>query len=137
MNSAFEHDTDGEKIIIKSMLKYKYSSKQKQRKGMIKMKKYFEVEFAKVMDGKGMTKEDVIAYIVANNDMPDGLEYFSDYSICIVGTREPSIGEAAKFCAEDLKNLGYDFVSNVLPISKEEAHSFFDMDEEDKFPVFE
>ena len=79
--------------------------------------KYFEVEFAR--------------YIGNSED------YISDYSICIIGKREPSIKEATEFCKEDLEKLGYDFVSNVFPLSSEEAHSFFDMENEEVFPIFE
>lgn len=79
-------------------------------------KNYFEAEFAKWAD--------------------DGKDYTSDMSICIVGTREPSPEEATDFCKGDLEKLGYDFVSNVFPLSDYEAHEFFDMAEEDSFPVF-
>lgn len=76
-------------------------------------KKYYEIEFARHIGD------------------------FEDYSICIIGKREPSIEEATEFCKEDLQRLGYDFVSNVFPISCEEAHAFFDMENEDTFPIFE
>lgn len=78
--------------------------------------KYFEVEFARYIGKFG--------------------DYISDYSICIVGKREPSTEEATDFCKEDLKKLGYDFVSNALPLSVDEAHEFFDMENEETFPVF-
>lgn len=80
-------------------------------------KKYYEVEFARYIG--------------------DFEDYTSDYSICIIGKRDPSIEEAKEFCKEDLQRLGYDFVSNVFPISCEEAHEFFDMENEDTFPIFE
>lgn len=76
--------------------------------------KYYEVEFAK-----------------GNKS-----NYISDYSICIVGKREPTTEEATEFCRKDLDNMGYDFISNVTQISKEEAHMFFDMENESSFPVF-
>lgn len=79
-------------------------------------KKYYEVEFAKYL---------------SNFE-----DYISDYSICIIGEREPSIEEATEFCKEDLQKLGYDFVSNVFPLSLEEAHKFFDMENEEWFPIF-
>lgn len=79
--------------------------------------KYFEVEFARRM---GSTEN-----------------HASDYSMCIIGKREPSPEEASEFCRKDLKKMGYDFVSNVFPISSEDAHNFFDMENEGKFPIFE
>ena len=60
-----------------------------------------------------------------------------DYSICIQGVREPSIQEAAIFCESDMKQMGYKYVVNVLEIDKEEASTFFDMeDAENRFPIF-
>lgn len=41
------------------------------------------------------------------------------------------------FVKKILERLGYDFVSNVFPLSSEDAHSFFDMENEDAFPIFE
>ncbi len=79
-------------------------------------KKYYEIEFARYI---GIFKD-----------------YTSDYSICIIGEREPSTEEATEFCKEDLQRLGYDFVSNVFPLSWEEAHNFFDMENEEAFPIF-
>ena len=79
--------------------------------------KYYEVEFARYIGDFG--------------------DYASDYSICIIGKKEPTPEEATKFCKEDLQRLGYDFVSNVFPISFEEAHRFFDTENEKEFPVFE
>lgn len=58
------------------------------------------------------------------------------YSICILAEREPTYEEAENFCKEDIKNLGYDMVSDVLEISKKEAYNFFDMENADNFPVF-
>lgn len=78
--------------------------------------KYFEVEFARYIGDFG--------------------DYTSDYSICIIGEREPTTEEATEFCKEDLQRLGYDFVSNVFPLSSEEAHNFFDMENEEAFPIF-
>ena len=59
------------------------------------------------------------------------------YSICIVGTRKPTLKEAEEFCREDMVNMGYEYVNDVDEISVEEAHKFFDMENEDSFPVFE
>ena len=75
--------------------------------------KYYEVEFGK------------------HNDLTDV------YSICIIGKRLPRLKEAEDFCKHDMKMLGYDYVKDVEEISAEEAHSFFDMDNEANFPIFE
>lgn len=65
------------------------------------------------------------------------LNNFSDsYSICIIGTRKPSKEEAEEFLKEDIKNLEYDIVTDVLEIDKNEAYQFFDMKNEKDFPIF-
>lgn len=59
-----------------------------------------------------------------------------DYSICIIGNECPSIKEAEDFCKKDMDKMGYKYVVSITEISKEEAHTFFDMEKEDNFPVF-
>ena len=61
----------------------------------------------------------------------------SDYSICIIGKRKPSIEEAEKFCSTDMKNMNYKYVINVIEIEEQEARTFFDMEDVPNFPVFE
>lgn len=82
--------------------------------------RYFEIEF----DNEPHNQEDW------NGDI------IGDYSICILGEREPSIQEATEFCALDMKMMGYKYVVNVLEIDQEEARMFFDMERENEFPVF-
>lgn len=82
--------------------------------------KYYEIEFAHRAE---IEDENFI-------NTPDR------YSICILAEREPSYEEAENFCKEDMKNLGYDMVSDVLEISKEEAYNFFDMENAANFPIF-
>ena len=76
------------------------------------MKKYYEVEFG------------------TSKDLSDS------YSICIIGERKPSIEEAQEFCKTDLQALGYEHVTDVLEISADEAHRFFDMENEATLPIF-
>ena len=59
-----------------------------------------------------------------------------EYSICIIGVKQPTRKEAEDFCKKDMIEFGYDNVSSVLEISKEEASNFFDMENEQNFPVF-
>lgn len=59
------------------------------------------------------------------------------YSICIVGTRKPTLKEAEEFCKKDMVSMGYEYVNDVEEISAEEAHKFFDMENESSFPIFE
>lgn len=84
------------------------------------MKKYYEIEF---------------------DHAPRGVEWnedcIGDYSICIIGTRRPTCAEAADFCKADMQETGYEYVVSVREIDKEEAHTFFDMEHEDSFPVFQ
>ena len=61
----------------------------------------------------------------------------NETSMCIVGVREPSIKEAEKFLADDIIRVyKCTNVDKVREISKEEAYSFFDMENESDFPVF-
>ena len=61
----------------------------------------------------------------------------NETSMCIVGIREPSIKEAEKFLVDDIIRVyKCTNVDKVREISKEEAYSFFDMDNENNFPVF-
>jgi hypothetical protein len=64
------------------------------------------------------------------------VEFNDGYSICIKGKRQPSIEEANEFLKEDCKNLKV-FVTNVIEIDNYEAHEFFDMEHEEKYPVFQ
>lgn len=58
------------------------------------------------------------------------------FSICIHGTREPSIEEAAWFLREDAKN-NQAKVTNVFPLTEEEARDGFNLDNEDEWPIFD
>lgn len=57
------------------------------------------------------------------------------YSICIRGTREPSVEEAAVFCRKDAESLDA-VVTRVDPISREEAEHFYDFSNEENWPIF-
>lgn len=63
-------------------------------------------------------------------------ESIGDYSICIIGKRKPTIKEAEEFCKKDMEQMGYEYVVAVREIDSNEAHMFFDMTQEEKFPVF-
>lgn len=69
-------------------------------------------------------------------EMKNSKDKEDSYSMCIKGTRKPSITEAKEFLKNDLENLGYDVISDVLEISKEDAFNFFDMENEQNFPIF-
>ena len=79
-------------------------------------KKYYEVELAHTL----LTPE------TENDDT---------YSICIIAEHYPSIEEATEFCKKDMKKLQYEFVRGITDITKEEAHSFFNMENEESFPI--
>ena len=82
-------------------------------------RKYYEIEFDNDVRCREYTDETV-----------------GDYSICIIGERKPTYEEAENFCKEDMKTMGYKYVVAIREIDSEEAHTFFDMDNEEKFPVF-
>lgn len=82
--------------------------------------RYFEIEFDNEPRNQDGWEVDVVG----------------EYSICILGEREPSIKEAMEFCKKDMEIMGYKYVVNVLEIGQEEARTFFDMENEKSFPVF-
>lgn len=57
------------------------------------------------------------------------------YSICIIAEHSPSIEETTEFCKKDMEKLGYEVVRGITDITYEEAHNFFDMENEENFPV--
>lgn len=60
-----------------------------------------------------------------------------DYSICIQAERAPTMREAKEFCKSDMERMGYKYIVNIIEIDKEEASTFFDMDDaEHRYPVF-
>lgn len=83
-------------------------------------KRYFEIEFS---------NDNTIDRSTEGCD--------SDYSICIVGTKSPSIEEATEFCKNDMEFYRYKYIVSVTEIPKEEAYNFFDMSKEDIFPIFQ
>lgn len=87
----------------------------------MKVINYYEVEFGKSEE----LNDDSFC------DTPDR------YSMCILGKRMPSVEEAKVFLKVDMNNLGYDEITDIREIDYEEAHEFFDMSNEDNFPVFE
>lgn len=85
---------------------------------MKRLKRYFEIEFSN------------------DNTIDRGTDgHESDYSICIIGYKSPSIKEAEEFCKKDMEKMGYKYVVSVTEISKDEAHKFFDMENEDNLPI--
>ena len=82
---------------------------------------YYEIEF----DNEPRNEADYMGDILPEH-----------YSICILGERKPTIREAEAFCKNAMERLGYKYVVNVTEIDAQEAHNFFDMSEEHRFPVF-
>lgn len=82
-------------------------------------KKYYEIEFDNAPRGRDWNENCI-----------------GDYSICIIGTRKPTFEEAEEFCKVDMEEMKYKYVVGVTEIDKEEAHTFFDMENDDKFHVF-
>lgn len=70
-----------------------------------------------------------------NQDDWDG-DCVGKCSICILGERTPTIQEAAEFCRKDMEEMGYEYVVNVKEISREEARTFIDKEDEGRVPVF-
>ena len=59
------------------------------------------------------------------------------YSMCIKATHEPTKREVKKFLADDMKNLGYAKIDTIIETTLEEAMNFYDMENEENFPVLQ
>ena len=58
-----------------------------------------------------------------------------EYSMCIKTIKRPTFDETKEFLKEDMEKFGYDNVSSIIKIDKEEAFKFFDMENESNFPI--
>lgn len=65
-----------------------------------------------------------------------GNETIGFYSICIRAMREPSYEEAEEFCKNDMMAMKMEHVVAIREIDDYESHQFFDMDEEERYPIF-
>lgn len=59
-----------------------------------------------------------------------------DTAICIKANREPTLVEATIFCMKDIKAMGFTQVTEISELTKEEAYHFYDMSNEENFPIF-
>lgn len=82
------------------------------------------------------TKGDIMKYRYFEIELGKWTNFADTLSICVLGKRRPTTKEAAEFIKTDLTNLGYDYVNDIIELSEEEAHLFFDMENENTFPVF-
>ena len=57
------------------------------------------------------------------------------YSMCIKATHEPTKEEVMNFLARDMKELGYTEIDAIIETTLEEAKNFYDMENEENFPV--
>jgi hypothetical protein len=66
------------------------------------------------------------------------VEFKDEYSICIKAERKPNKKEAFNFLKTDCDKFGYmkADIKSINEIDSYEAHTFFDMDKEDQFPIF-
>lgn len=79
---------------------------------------YFEIEFAKKKQ-------------LDDNNCIDPDRMF----ICIKSEISPSLDESEEFCKKDMISFGYDCVVDVSPLSYNEAHMFYDLSNEENFPI--
>lgn len=107
------------------------------------------------VDGKPDTDDlEEESYIILNDEFPfrkyyeiefdndkrsrdtDG-DLVGEYSICIIAEHEPTYTEAENFCRADMEKAGYKYVVSIHEIDLIEAHHFYDMENEDKYPVLQ
>ena len=59
------------------------------------------------------------------------------YSMCIKATYEPTKEEVKAFLKEDMKSLGYTQIDTIIETTLEEAKKYYDMGNEQNFPVLQ
>lgn len=59
------------------------------------------------------------------------------YSMCIKATHEPTKEEVKEFLKEDMESLGYTEIDCIIETTLEEAKNFYDMENEENFPILE
>lgn len=60
-----------------------------------------------------------------------------NYSMCIKATHEPTKEEAKEFLKADMEEMGYTTIDCIVETTLEEARNFYDMENEEKFPVLQ
>lgn len=96
-------------------LKEVFIKEDKEKQGI----RYFEIEFAK--------KEQ----IEDNNFIGTPDRMF----MCILSKFYPSFEEVKHFCKKDMEEFNYDYICDIKEVSFEEAHEFYDMRNEENFPI--
>ena len=71
----------------------------------------------------------------SHEEFDDTKNIADSYSICIIANHHPSLEEAKEFCKSDMEKFGYEHVISVTTLNYEEAHKFFDMENENEFPI--
>ena len=59
------------------------------------------------------------------------------YSMCIKADHEPTKREVKKFLAKDMEKLDYTEIAAIMETTLEEAKNFYDMENEENFPVLQ
>ena len=72
-----------------------------------------------------------IKYCEVDMSNPEG----DVYSMCIKATHIPTKEEVKQFLAEDMRNFGCTDIDLIVETTLEEAKNFYDMTDEQHFPV--
>lgn len=57
------------------------------------------------------------------------------YSMCIKATHEPTKEEVKEFLKTDMESIGCTTIDCIVETTLEEARNFYDMENEENFPV--
>lgn len=88
------------------------------------------------MSNINSTYDRVVNYYEVDLEYTEESSFDGTFSICIRGTREPTIEEAAWFLRESAKN-NKAVVVNVFPIDETQARMDYNFDNEDEWPTFD
>jgi hypothetical protein len=64
------------------------------------------------------------------------IDFGHEWSMVIKGIRKPTIEEAEEFCKNDVEKTGWHVIAVGDAETYDEVAPFFDMSNDDKFPVF-
>ena len=93
-----------------------------------------EIKYYELNCGRKATKEDEEFGCENGCEICRGL-VDTEYSIAIKADHYPTFEEAEEFIKEDLKKFGYDGVYGITPLTEQELHSFFDIENIDEWKV--
>lgn len=64
------------------------------------------------------------------------VDFENEFSMCIKGNRRPAKKDATLFLKNDIESLHLGKIIKITEIDYDYAHNGYEMEEEDRYPVF-